>query len=198
MAQTEGGDGGLGAQRGLVVAVPADAVAPVPVQVAQQRVEAAAAALGHDHKEVPQRGRPLQQQQRGGDSGNSWGGSARSVGGRDQSNLRVGGQAGAGVRVGKLPEPAGQPGLSIRLTWGGGKQEEERDEGVWDVFWCLWGNSEEKLTLPVVGLLRPGKFCQQLPEEAVSLFWGKKAWNQQQSAPRTRTGRKCSINTKEL
>lgn len=69
MAQTEGGDGGLGAQRGLVVAVPADAVAPVPVQVAQQRVEAAAAALGHDHKEVPQRGRPLQQQQRGGIQG---------------------------------------------------------------------------------------------------------------------------------
>lgn len=62
VAQTQGGDGGPVAQRGLVVAVPADAVAAVSVQVAEQRVEAAAAALRHGLTEAPQQRRPLRRQ----------------------------------------------------------------------------------------------------------------------------------------
>lgn len=45
VSQAEGGDGGFGAQGGLVVTVPADAVVAVPVQVAQQGVEVTATGL---------------------------------------------------------------------------------------------------------------------------------------------------------
>ena len=44
VSQAEGGDGGGGPQGGLVVAVPANAVLAVAVQVTQQGVEAAAVA----------------------------------------------------------------------------------------------------------------------------------------------------------
>lgn len=35
------------------------------------------------------------------------------------SDLCVGSQGGASVRVWQLPKPAGQPGLPVRLTWTG-------------------------------------------------------------------------------
>lgn len=59
VTQTEGGDGGLVAQRGLVVTVPADAVVAVPIQVTEQRVEAAAARLLHGAAQRQQQGVPL-------------------------------------------------------------------------------------------------------------------------------------------
>lgn len=60
--QAERGDGGLRPQRGLVVAVPADAVVTVAVQVAQQRVEAAAARRRHRLAQADQQGVPLRQE----------------------------------------------------------------------------------------------------------------------------------------
>lgn len=59
--QAERGDGGLRPQRGLVVAVPADAVVTIAVQVAQQRVEAAAARCRHRLAQADQQGVPLRQ-----------------------------------------------------------------------------------------------------------------------------------------
>lgn len=47
-------------------------------------------------------------------------------------------------------------------------------------------SDESKHTLSVVGLLRPGKFCQQLTEGPVSLFWRKKSRKQQESGARKR------------
>ena len=45
VAQTDGGNGGFGAQGGFVVTVPADAVMAVTIKVTQQWVEAASAHL---------------------------------------------------------------------------------------------------------------------------------------------------------
>lgn len=59
VSQAQRGDGGLAAQRGLVVAMPTDAVVSVSVQVAEQRVEAAAAVLGHGLAQALQQRRPL-------------------------------------------------------------------------------------------------------------------------------------------
>lgn len=61
VSQAERGDGGLRPQRGLVVAVPADAVVTIAVQVAQQRVEAAAARCRHRLAQADQQGVPLRQ-----------------------------------------------------------------------------------------------------------------------------------------
>lgn len=47
VTQTERGDSGVFTQGGLVVAVPADAVMAVPIQVAQQGVEGASSVLLH-------------------------------------------------------------------------------------------------------------------------------------------------------
>lgn len=59
--QAERGDGGLRPQRGLVVAVPADAVMTIAVQVAQERVEAAATHCRHLLAQADQHGVPLWQ-----------------------------------------------------------------------------------------------------------------------------------------
>lgn len=59
--QAERGDGRLRPQRGLVVTVPADAVVTIAVQVAQQRVEAAAARCRHRLAQADQQGVPLRQ-----------------------------------------------------------------------------------------------------------------------------------------
>lgn len=59
VSQAQGGDVGSAAQRGLVVTMPTDAVVSISVQVAEQRVEAAAAVLGHSLTQALQQRRPL-------------------------------------------------------------------------------------------------------------------------------------------
>lgn len=58
--QAEGGDDGLWAERGLAVAVPGDAVLPVPVQVAEQRVEGASRSRFYGFPKLDQHWVPLE------------------------------------------------------------------------------------------------------------------------------------------